>query len=607
VLATSREALGVGGETQFHVPSLVVPPGEGATSAAELEDVESVRLFTERARAGRSDFRVTDDTAEAVAQICRRLDGIPLALELAAARVRTMPVAEIARRLDDRFTLLTEGSRTSLPRHGTLRALIDWSWDLLEPAERTLLQRLSVFAGGWTLDAAERVCAGEDMPAWDVVDLHSHLVEKSLVEMVAEGRATGRSRYRMLETVRQYARELEDPGDDAEIRRRHRDFYLALAEEAEPLLRGAEQTRWLGRLGLEHENLRVAFGTCFSDGGGPGFACRLAGALGRYWMVRGHWTEGRELCADALRIDRDRTDARARTLNAAGNLAFHLGAYDESHRHHSEALEIRRELGNRHDEAMSLNNLGEVARLRGDYSPARDHYRMAESIQRDIDDRWGLAVSLNNLGELAQNQGDYEEAQRYHEQACAFWPELGDHWGLAFSLSNLGFVAAKRGRLAEARDCYERTLSLSRELGDRFKTALALRQLGEVAREQRDWEGATSSLRESLEIRKELGDREGIADSLESCAALLAARDDSARAARLLGAADALREVIQAPAPAARQEDLVRWEEETAASLGRERYGIERSRGRSLSLDEAVAIALEGTAREPSPGRAAPS
>jgi non-specific serine/threonine protein kinase len=596
LLATSRETLGIAGEARFHVPSLAVPQAANESGAA-LEPVESVRLFAERARAGQTGFRVTDDNAPAVAQICRRLDGIPLALELAAARVRTMTPAEIARRLDDRFSLLTEGSRTSLPRHHTLRALIDWSWDLLEPAERTLLQRLSVFAGGWTLDAAERVCSGPDMPEWRVVDLHSRLVEKSLVEMTAEGPGEpGRSRYRILETVRQYARELTDPASDAEVRRRHRDFYLAMAEEAEPQLRGAEQTRWLARLGVEHENLRTAFATALADPDGATETCRLAGALGRYWMVRGHWTEGNDQCREALRKCATPTDARARTLNAAGNLAFHLGRYDEAGTHHADALEIRRLLGNRHDEAMSLNNLGEVARLRGDYARAAEYYRQAESIQREIDDRWGLAVSLNNLGEVAQNQGDYEAARTYHEQACSYWPELGDRWGLAFSLSNLGFVASKRRRFDEARDCYQRTLSLARELGDRYKIALALRQLGEVATEQRDWESAARSLHESLNIRRELGDREGVADSLESVAVLLTSIDHPAPAARLLGAAEVIRELIRAPAPAGRREDLVRAADELARSLGVERCRLERDRGRGLGLGDAVALALEHTA-----------
>ena len=291
ILATSREPLRIGGETTWRVPSLSLPDLLRLPLVESLAEYEAVRLFTDRAEVVLPGFLVTDQNALAVAQVCHRLDGIPLAIELAATRVKVLPVHQIAARLDDRFRLLTGGSRTALPRQQTLRAVMDWSYILLSEKERTLLRRLSVFAGGWTLDAAEAVCSGNRIETVEVLDLLAQLVDRSLV---AVDREDAEARYRLLDTVRQYAREkLQDSGEETEVHGRHREWFLDLAERTEPELLGPEQGVWLARLEAEHDNLRAALTWSQQEEEGGEAGLRLAGALGRFWWMRGHLTEGR--------------------------------------------------------------------------------------------------------------------------------------------------------------------------------------------------------------------------------------------------------------------------------------------------------------------------
>jgi predicted ATPase len=320
ILASSREALGIGGEQAYRVPSLSLPDPKQVHTSVSVAPFEAVQLFTDRALLACAEFQVTNQSASTLASICYRLDGIPLAIELAAARVRSLGVEEIDGKLDQRFRLLTGGSGTALPRHQTLRSLIDWSYDLLSDSEKLTLQRLSVFAGGWTLVAVEQVCAGDGVSDGDVLDRLTSLTDKSLVVSEQKDR---HSRYRLLETVRQYARDrLEDTGGSAAVRVRHRDYYLALAEEADPKLRGAEQAEWLRRLEEEHQNLRAGLEWSLAEaetGGG----LRLCGALQRFWWTRGHLIEGRQWCTRVLcKVGaEERTRERAYVLNAAGVLS----------------------------------------------------------------------------------------------------------------------------------------------------------------------------------------------------------------------------------------------------------------------------------------------
>src|SRR6266851_7866781 len=451
VLVTSRERLGITGELTYRVPSLTVPGTNERLTPETMSPYEGVRLFVERAKLVRPDFNVTSDNAAPLASTCYRLDGIPLAIGLAAPRLRSMSVEELSQGLDQRFALLTDGSRTALPRHRTLRSTIDWSYDLLREPEKLFLQRLSVFAGGWTLAAAAEVCAGEGIEHRDVLDLLTSLADKSLVVPEQEDEQT---RYRLLETVRQYARDrLEDSGGSAAVRVRHRDYYLALAEEADPKLKGAEQAEWLRRLEEEHDNLRAGLEWSLAEvetGGG----LRLCGALQRFWWTHGHLTEGRQWCTRVLckAGAEERTRERAYVLNAAGVLSYRQGDYPAARALQEQSLAIRRELGDRSGIAGSLGNLGNVALNQGDYPAARALHEESLAISRELGNRHSIALSLSNVGHVALDQGDYSAARALHEESLAIRRELRDKRGIAESLEGLAaLVASLRESLRAAR------------------------------------------------------------------------------------------------------------------------------------------------------------
>ena len=488
-----------------------------------------------------------------MAEICVRLDGIPLALELAAARVAVLSVDQIVPLLDQRFRLLTSGSRNELPRHQTLRASIDWSYDLLDEAERKLFTRLAVFAGGWTRAAAEVVGAGEPIVKDDVLYLLIGLIEKSLVVVDEDG-----DRYRMLETIRHYAREkLEESGDADAVRERHRDFYLALVDEAEPKLTGAEQGTWLQRLEVEHENLRASLEWSLAEAGSRG-GLRLCGALTRFWMVRGHPAEGREWCTRFLaKVGAgERTRERAKVLHEAGTLAYIQGDYPAAWALLEESLATRRQLGDLKDIAHTLNNLGLLTRQQGDFASARALHDESLAIRRELGDRLGVAHSLNNLGLVAYYQGDYPAARTLFEECLAIAPELGERSILAYALNNQGLVAYYQGDYSGAQAFFEECLALTRELRDRF----------------------------------------GIAFSLEGQAAVIAALGDSPRAARVWGAAERLREEIGSPIPPNEQPRHDGRVGTARAALGDDAaFDLAWQEGRALTLDRAIELALEKT------------
>jgi predicted ATPase len=533
ILATSREPFGITGETAWGVPSLAVPdpdqlPTEPVALLQALIGYESVQLFVERAQAVQKTFSLTGSNARAVAQVCSQLEGIPLALELAAARINTMTVEQIVGHLDDRLGLLTGGSRAGLPhlsRQQTLRATLDWSYGLLSEAESSLLRRLSVFAGGWTLDTAEQVCGGENGQSGEsieegqVLDLLTSLVDKSLVRF--EERESAEGRYRLLEMVRQYAAEsLQASGEADQIKTRHRDWFLALAEAAEPLLQGAEQADWLQRLEREHDNLRVALVRSEMQAQqGAQAGLRLAGALHRFWFVRGDFSEGRAYLARALEREgaaQAATLARAKALNAAGDLAYRQGDYALARALNEEGLTIYRASEDRGGAAVSLNHLGSVAYIQGDYAAARTLYEESLAIRRELGDRGGIAVSLNHLGLVAHSQGDLVTARVYFDESLANSRERGDQRGIAVSLIYLGNVAEDQGDRGAARPLYEESLAISRELGNKTGIASSLNDLGSVVCSQGDYDAARTLHEESLAIRRELGDKAGIAGSLYS-------------------------------------------------------------------------------------------
>jgi predicted ATPase/class 3 adenylate cyclase len=548
ILANSREPLSIGGEFIYRVPPLSLPDPKRLPSREQLAQFEAVKLFLDRAYAALPSFSMTDRNAVAVSQVCHQLDGIPLAIELAAARIKSLPVEQIATRLDDRFRLLTGGSRTALPRQQTLRALFDWSYDLLSDRERELFHRLSVFAGGLTLDAAEEVCADKDIGGrlrddfpllppsalillpFDLLDLLSQLVDKSL--LVAEEQE-GRVRYRLLETLRQYGREkLDESGLTAVMQRRQFLHYLNLAEEAERKVRGSEQAWWLERLDMEHDNLRAALAWCLEDrqeASGrreeekrgaqaaslmPEQGLRLAGALWWFWHVRGYFTEGREWLEAMLARATERMSDRAKALNGAAVLARNQGDYAAARALSQESLSIKRELGDVQGIAASLNNLATLALSQGDYATAKPYYEDSLEMERSLGNRQGITASLIGLGNVALEQGEYARADALFAESLRIKRELGDRRGIAASLFGLGSAAFVQGDYARARQMHEEALTIRRNLREKRGIGASLQHLGHLAAAEGGYAKAEDQLAESLAIRRELGDKLGIAHTL---------------------------------------------------------------------------------------------
>ncbi|MGH2404262.1 MAG: tetratricopeptide repeat protein, partial [bacterium] len=482
ILATSREALGVAGELPYRVPPLSRPDPRRRLSLEQLTEFEAARLFIERAVLSNPKFAATEVNANAVAQVCHQLDGIPLAIELAAARVKVLSVEQIAKRLDDRFRLLTGGGRAGLPHHQTLRAAVDWSHELLSGEERVLFRRLAVFAGGFSLEAAEAVCADGDIGAGDVLDLVARLADKSLV--ITE-EVVGDVRYRLLETIRAYSRErLVESGEADAVRQRHLEWHLDLAERAEPELRGPEQITWLDRLEMEHDNLRAALDWTKTDEASLEKGLRLAGAVHGFWTLRGYLSEGREWLGGILAKGSGASHrARAKALYAAGVLAFHQGDYGQAAAMSGESLALYRSLDDNLGVALSLNTLGIVTRNRGDYKKARALLEESLALSRQSGHKWALAEGLNVLGVTARRQGDHGLATKMFTESLALWRELGDKWGLAASLGHLGVVARQKRDYERAKALHGESLALRRELGDKRLVAADLSSLGFVARD----------------------------------------------------------------------------------------------------------------------------
>jgi predicted ATPase len=472
ILATSREALGITGETGWLVPSLSLPEPHYLPPVEELRRYEAARLFIERAVAMLPTFEPTDRNAAAVARVCRGLDGIPLAIELAAARVKVVSVGQIAERLNDRFRLLSGGSRTALPRHRTLRATIDWSHDLLSEEEKVLFRRLSVFAGGFTLEATEAVCVGDDLEEDEVLALLSHLVDKSLVVVQERG---GEARYRLLETVRQYGWEkLEESGEADAVRRRHAIFFLDLAEEVEPKIEPniniVDRRPWLDRLEVEHDSLRAALR--WAQESSPQTGLRLGGALYWLWYHRGYWSEGRGWFEKALAKAPTRTAARAEALYYAGYLAWAQGDHPVAHSRLEESVQIWRELGGGQGGlAHALWVLGLEMLARGEPAVSRSLVEESVQIFRKIGDEFGLSISLANLGAIVLDQGDHALASSLLEESVEISRKAGDDWMLSLPLRNLGVAAFRGGNHDRAAALIKESLVLLRELGDKLYTS----------------------------------------------------------------------------------------------------------------------------------------
>jgi predicted ATPase/DNA-binding CsgD family transcriptional regulator len=591
VLATSRQALRIAGETVYRVPSLQLPALTDAISATRVSNTEAVQLFVDRAQAVRPGFVLNNLNAVAVVQVCRRLDGIPLALELAAARLSALSVHQIAARLDDRFRLLTEGNRTALPRQQTLRSMLDWSHDLLSGTERILLRRLAVFSGGWTLEAAEVVSAGDGLEPGEVLDLLAQLVGKSLVVVESHGPVV---RYRLLETVRQYAREkLRLADEEDRLCRRQRDWCLALVEEAEPQLYRAEQVHWLDQLELEYDNLRVALAWSHAQSDGSILLAPLARALWRFWYLRGHLTEGRRWLDEAV-SGTERSSVRGGALLGAGWLAYGHGELERASDLLEHSVSIAHERGDRQTAAHALMALSFTWRDRGDHQRSRPLLDESLAISREIGFRWGEAFSLYLMAGEATWRGDLDEVAECCTQSLPVFRELGERLGLAYALQELARLAFNRHEYARATELYHEGLVLSRELGNRRGICFSLDGLARVARRRGEYAGAAALLAEALGIWRELGNRQYLPLTLTGLAALAADLHQPRRSARLFGAAEAQLEAIGATLPERFRNDT-RYDQAVALvrqELGQRAFAAAWVAGRAMTRDQAIDEAL---------------
>jgi non-specific serine/threonine protein kinase len=529
IMATSREPLGITGELVWRVPPLSAPDPDRPPTPEELTNYEAVRLFVERARFKRSSFDITPATTPAIAYLCAQLGGLPLAIEMAAARISVLSVEQIAARLDDSLRLLTTGSRTALPRQHSLDATMAWSYNLLTDPERHLMRTLSVFAGSFTLESAHAVSANQD--EYVTLDLLTRLVDRSLLNVEERG---GEARYRMLEPVRQYAFEKAAQAGEVEtLRRRHLTWYLELARRAANEYRGPDQARWYDRIEAEHDNLRAALQWSLSDGGDAAQGLQLAAALYWFWYVRGYLSEGRHWLETALDKATSALPAdRALALYGAGLLARAQGEYSEAQQFYTAALHVYRDLSDAERIANVLNNLGILAINQGDYARATALLKESIAIREKQGDRQGVAMSLSNLANIATDQGDYALARSYLEQSIPVIRELGNKRLLAVQLNNMGYVARCLGQYAEARSFVEESLAIKQALADQVEIASSLHKLAEIECYLGNYEQAERRAREGLDLLHGLGHTEATAMLLNALADILRRRGDleSARA-----------------------------------------------------------------------------
>jgi predicted ATPase/class 3 adenylate cyclase len=594
IIASSREALGIAGEMVYRVPSLSLPAPAQVTRESVMES-ESARLFVERATAAQSKFDLTDQNASHVVQICRRLDGIPLALELAAARVAVFSPEEIATRLGDRFKLLTGGSRTALPRQQTLRALIDWSYDLLSNEEQALLRQLSVFAGGWTFEAAETVCS--DL---DVLSLMTQLVNKSLV--IADEQANS-TRYHLLETIRQYARDkLLEAGESVQVRNRHLDFFLTFAEKAETYMNGSQEMEWRSLLDEEYDNLRMALEWAMENDVEK--ALRLGGALGIFWERHGYEVEGRNLVTEALaRVKelspmegekaRERNLIRAKALIAVGQLRFGQGENFSSLEAFEEAESLLVQIGDKRLLSQVLSAIAMARAFMGQRESAYATVEHALTLAREDGHKISLGMALTNMaGVLTIMQGDRQKAHLYHEEGIQLLREAGGHWLVAMTEFGYGLFMAAQGNYAEARAQFEACLAFFITLKDRHRLCMIHSEFAHLDRREGRFEKAKPLYRETIQEWQKLGHRAAVAHQIECFAFIAKSEEEDERAARLLGAAEALRERINIPMMPTERPEYDREVSDLRANMDEATFVKAWAEGRALTMEQAIEYSL---------------
>jgi predicted ATPase len=637
VLVTSREVLSLYNQREFPVLPLALPelrsfPSVGANQVSAplvpedlipgLAECAAVKLFIERAQAVRPNFKLTSENAWTVAEICVRLDGLPLAIELAAAHIRTMTSREVREGLDHRFKLLTTGLRDLSQRQQSLQATLDWSYELLASEEQALFARLAVFAGGITRNTAKAICGEQDTQIHRSIGTPKHkllpiasspyniaisdglnaLVNKSLLRRVDV--EDTEARFVMLETIREYARErLAENGEAEVMGRRHAEYFLAFAEDEDVKLTGPQQSMELQRLDDEHNNLRVAL-IWAREQGEAEIALRLGGSLWRFWYARGYLSEGRIWLKESLAQSHGVAPlVLAKALHGAGGLAHAQCDYTYARLCYEQSLSLRRELGDKLGSAHMLHNLGLVARDQGNTALAGSFYEESLILYRELDDKWAVAGSLNNLGQIADDQGDFTGAQTLYVESLSLYRETGDDSGVIKVLNNVGLTTLHQGDAAGARTFLEESLALSRKLGGKWDISNSLANLGSVALAQVDYAQAIDSYHESLTLLQELEDKQLIAECLEGMAGVAGAQAQTARSARLWGAAEALREKVGAPLSLA---DRPRYERMVAAARAQiegSAWAAAWTMGREMVWKEAIVAALDNS-QQPASGAA---
>lgn len=562
LLVTSRELLRLSGEQDYPVPPLALPDLERREPVERLSQYAAVALFIQRAQAVKPDFQVTNETAPAVAEICVRLDGLPLAIELAAARIRLLPAEALLRRLGNRLKLLTGGMRDQAARQQTLRAAIDWSYKLLTTEEQVLFAQLGVFVGGWTLEAAEAVCQQDDL---DLLDGIQSLLDKSLLRQDASG---SDSRFTMLETIREFAFEQLVARDASIVQRNHADYFLAFAEDADTQLHSAEQIVWLGRLEAENENLRSAL-TWFVSCNEAESALRLAGALSLFWHYRGHYTEGRDWLEHVIKLGGDVGGAiRAKACSGVGTLAWAQGDYGRATEYHQQALTLYQNVGDGCGVAFTLNNLGAQAVARGAVLEAARLYNESKALYLTLTNSScaeDILLPIYNLGELARDQGDYHHAMEFLNEAATRARAFGNSFFLVYAITALGDLARMSGSYLQAQRYFQESLELARTHMDRMLVAICLEGLASVA----------------------------MTEDHQSGAELHTYHQATAWATRLLAAAEVLREQVGSVRHITVQADFEGW-----VALGRSRlsgaeFASAWAEGRAMTLEQAIAYALQ--------------
>jgi predicted ATPase/DNA-binding CsgD family transcriptional regulator/tRNA A-37 threonylcarbamoyl transferase component Bud32 len=626
ILVTSRAVLHIRGEHEFEVPPLSLPDLAHLPESEAISQYAAVVLFMQRATAVKHDFQMTIGNARSIAEICVYLDGLPLAIELAAARIKLLSPQTLLTRLIHRLQVLTSGAQDAPVRQQTLRNTIKWSYDLLDAQEQRLFRRLSVFVGGCTLQAAEAVSAALSDGVLPILDIVSSLIDKSLLQTT--GQEGGESRLRFLETIREYGLEmLAASGEEEGTRWAHAAYYLALAEEEEPKFEGPQQATSLERLDRENENLRAAMRWALERGGEEvEIALRLGGALWRFWLARGHLNEGQNFLKLVLAgNEKVAAPTQAKALNAAGTLAWFLGDYRRAEALFEESLALHRKLRDRKGIAYSLGGLGRTAFGKRNYAAARSLTEESLVILREIGDKWSIAYALEILARVAYSQGEGTETYRLLEESVALlreldakgdvvWPllylarvsinrgdhattlslleevianckEVGNKWGIAYALSLQGQSALLQGNVDKANSLLKESLRLNREIGDRRSIARSLLLLASMAVLQDDHATARGLYEESLVIAKELGHKRFIASCLEGLANVTFAQDQPAKAARLWGAAESLREAIGAPNPLV---DHARMVAAARTQLGEKIFAAMWAEGRMMTPEQAL-------------------